>query len=130
MRKFFAIEIVVFLLVFFGACTVEFLPTLSFTDADSSIIVKVGQHFTITLEENPSTGYMWEDPEISDTEVVKLVSSPKVDDPSEPELVGAPTKVKWEFEALEVGTATIVFKYKRPWEEDVLETKIFSVEVK
>ncbi len=126
MKKIFIWGILVGLMFFLTSCTSGVLPTLNFTADTQAISVKVGQHFTITLQENASTGYIWEDPVISDTSVVKLVKSPRA---SKDELVGAPEDVTWEFEALAEGSATITFEYKRPWESEPAETKIFSVEV-
>ena len=71
--------------------------------------------FEITLEENPSTGYVWSY-EIEDESIVKFVSDEFVggdDEISE----GAPGKHVWVFEGVKDGDTTITFECARSFED-------------
>lgn len=87
---------------------------------------------TLTLEReaNPTTGYEWSC-EISDPEVVKLVSQEyEADSKSEETAGGGGTEV-FVFEGGKKGTATITLNYQRPWEEtdeDMIEELPVSVD--
>lgn len=87
---------------------------------------------TLTLEReaNPTTGYEWSC-EISDPEVVELVSQEyEADGKSEETAGGGGTEV-FVFEGVKKGTATITLNYRRPWEEteeDIIEEIQVSVD--
>lgn len=74
-----------------------------------------GNQFTITLEENPSTGYVWTYT-INDEALVKFVSDESI--ASESGLMGAPGQHKFTFESLGNGVSTIGFEQKRPFEDE------------
>lgn len=74
--------------------------------------VTAGESFNISLESNPTTGYMWE-PEF-DTEFLKLVDRKYVSDSTLPGFPGVET---FEFEALKAGESEIKLVYKRSWED-------------
>jgi len=76
----------------------------------------VGQSFTITLESNPTTGYMWQFAKPLDKNLLELIrSSHSVNNRK---LVGSPGKQLWSINALKAGKTVIFFKYMRPWEKD------------
>jgi len=74
--------------------------------------VSLGSTFTVTLEENASTGYSWQYQILGDgiSEIGKKVLA---DDSGK---VGAPSKVIWTFQAVDDGNSAIVFRYFRSWE--------------
>ncbi|MBN2795826.1 MAG: protease inhibitor I42 family protein [Clostridia bacterium] len=74
-----------------------------------------GDQFTITLEENPSTGYVWTYT-IHDEALVKYISDETL--ASDSGLMGAPGQHQFTFESLENGISTISFEKKRPFEEE------------
>ncbi len=119
--------LLIFLSILFLTSCSFFL--VEFTTDSRAYEVKVNQQFMIVLEENPSTGYLWENPIISDESVVRFISGPSRNTKSI-EIVGAPIKTKWRFEAIGKGNATITFHYRRPWEEEIVDTKVFTVTVK
>jgi len=83
-----------------------------------SLTVKVGQEFTVTAEENRSTGYTWL-LDFYDTSYLKLLKDeylPPAGPPGSPP--GAPGERRFTFKALEAGQTQIVMLYKRPWEDD------------
>lgn len=85
----------------------------------AAIIVKEGQ-FSITLEENASTGYLWS--YTADAEALKLVSE-NTQTAKNPNLVGAPSLKTWVFRAEKAGLFTLNFAYARSWEKDVPPAK-------
>ncbi|KUK80134.1 MAG: Chagasin family peptidase inhibitor I42 [Mesotoga prima] len=74
--------------------------------------VNIGSTFTITLEENASTGYTWHYEILGDG--VREVAKDVVTDTSGK--VGAPSRVTWTFQAVDEGNTSIVFRYFREWE--------------
>ncbi|MCG2685983.1 protease inhibitor I42 family protein [Candidatus Parcubacteria bacterium] len=83
----------------------------------------VGEEFTIRLEANATTGYSWE--VTYDEEYLELTDQDYETEAS-PEIVGAGGRAVFTFQALTVGETEITFSYSRPWEEEILETRIFT----
>ncbi len=93
------------------------------------LTVEMGKEFTVTLRENPSTGYSWTyaiDPEeglvyISDEAVLSSVPSG---------LAGAPNDRVWTFKAEARGTYRITFVYDRGFEASQNpKTEIYEITV-
>jgi len=70
---------------------------------------------TVKLGSNPTTGYEWEEAEISNMAVVAQTSREFIG-PEDTEIVGASGTDTWVFDSKNVGNATIKFNYSRPWE--------------
>ena len=95
----------------------------SLTNRDP-VTVKVGEKFEVTMEENPSTGYVWllldQELEFHGLKgVVRLSDSryePAKTNEDAPILVGAPGKRTMELEALSQGNGTVHLILGRPWE--------------
>ncbi|MDD5604439.1 MAG: protease inhibitor I42 family protein [Dehalococcoidales bacterium] len=103
----------------------------AYYDPEEDIDSGVSKEFIvlIALESNPSTGYRWE--AVYNTEMLELVE--ETFEPGEfakENIVGAGGTELFRFKALNKGQTDITFKYKRSWETEVLETKIFTVEIK
>ena len=80
--------------------------------------VAVGGSLTVTLCSNPTTGFQWESPQITDQTVLEQVDHKLVMPESEPPPPpGTPGQEVWTFKALKEGTSTISMEYSRPWEE-------------
>ena len=91
---------------------------------DNEIVARVGQTFVVELEGNPTTGYQWGLAE--DDARFRLVKK----DYAHPGAgIGAATKERFHIEALQPGSTTLTFKYKQPWEAEVLDTKSFRLRV-
>lgn len=87
------------------------------------IALRIGETLNVRLEGNPSTGYDW-DAAASDEDSLSRVairdlgadhhseSAP----PNAPRLVGAPVMRAWSVTAVLLGTARLIFNYRRPWE--------------
>lgn len=87
--------------------------------------IKVNESFVITLKSNPTTGYSWNAD--FDENFLSLVLQEYV--PDNENLVGSGGVEKFTFTGLEAGTTAITMNYKRPWEEESIETQIFTVNI-
>lgn len=66
----------------------------------------------ITLDSNPSTGYVWEY-KISDENVLKFQDEKFISDKTKGHIVGAIGKSVYTFKALSKGNVTVTFAYQR-----------------
>ena len=101
----------------------------TFTDPGQAISIGVNQEFVITLGSNPTTGYMWQ--ESHDETMLELVE--KTYEPGEAAkqgAVGAGGVDYFRFKALKTGETKITMTYKRPWQEESVEQKVFTVNIK
>ena len=93
-------------------------------DPASTMNRKVGETFTISLESNPTTGYMWQPG--YDSEFLKLVDRKFVSDSTIP---GSPGIEIFEFLALKEGEVKVQMVYKRSWEAQILEEHVTLVSI-
>jgi inhibitor of cysteine peptidase len=100
----------------------------TYTDPAAKITANVGDRFVIALDSNPTTGYGWEiGYDMNELELVKDEYKP---DEKAAGLVGAGGTQYYELKALKTGDSEITLVYKRSWETEVIETRIFTVEIK
>lgn len=88
---------------------------LSAADNGGVIGASAGQRIILTLESNASTGYQWNLAEEPDADVLAFVSSKYVE-PEDGEVVGAPGKEVWEWDAVAEGSTVLRLEYVRPFE--------------
>ncbi|MFC1847467.1 protease inhibitor I42 family protein [Chloroflexota bacterium] len=100
----------------------------TYLDAEKTINTGVNQEFVIALDSNPTTGYGWE--ESYDDSVLNLVDDRYEPDEKAAGLVGAGGTQYFQFEALKAGQTEITLVYKRHWETEILEQKVFNVDIK
>jgi predicted secreted protein len=78
--------------------------------------MSVGDQVKVTLCSNPTTGFAWQEPEISNAGVVSLAgksfSAPVA---GESPAVGAAGTDDITLEATAKGTSTVVLRYSQPW---------------
>jgi predicted secreted protein len=78
--------------------------------------MSVGDQLKVTLCSNPSTGFSWQEPEISDNGVVSLTeksfSAPVT---GSEQVVGAAGTDSITLKATAKGTSTVVLRYSQPW---------------
>ena len=100
----------------------------TYTDSGQTIDIGVNQEFVIALGANPTTGYDWE---VSlDEAMLELVEKTyKLPEEAEHEVVGAGGVDYFRFKALKAGETEITLVYKRTWEEEGIEQKIFTVNI-
>ncbi len=96
----------------FELATDNSIPDIYYSVETEYMEVKKGDNFTVRLDENPTTGYMWSI-EASDGLVVL---SDKYIPPQDESLIGAGNVHVWEIQAVETGTQQVNGIYKRPWE--------------
>lgn len=103
--------------------------TKTYVDAEKTISTGVNQEFVIALDSNPTTGYDWE--ESYDESMLRLVESKyEMGKEAEEGKVGAGGTQYFRFRALKKGKTEITVTYKRSWETDYAEQKVFNVDVK
>ncbi len=79
--------------------------------------VAVGDMVKVTLCSNPTTGFAWQEPAISDTAVISLVDKtfgPAKAGEAGP-AVGAAGTDSFTLKATAKGTSIVVLKYSQPW---------------
>ena len=103
-------------------------PVAKMVEADNgtSVDLKTGETFTISLEGNPTTGYIWEVSGI-DPAVVEQVGEP--DFKSDSKLIGAGGMFTFTFKAVAPGSATVTLVYHKSWEKDVAPLYEYEVMV-
>jgi len=101
----------------------------TYTDSGRTINICLNQEFVIALGSNPTTGYSWQ--ENHDESMLKLEESwYEVGGEAKEGVVGAGGIEYFRFKALKTGETDITLLYKRPWEEEVLDQKVFIVDIK
>ena len=99
-----------------------------YSDPDRIVEVMVGEDFIIALDSNPTTGYIWEAKFNSnfikhDKEIDRKFYSAS-------ERIGAGGKEEFKFQPLKSGKTEIIMLYKRVWEAEPIEKKVFNIEIK
>jgi len=100
----------------------------AYTNSEQLINTTVNQEFTIALDSNPTTGYGWE--ASYDENMLSLEKEEYNPDVKVPGLVGAGGTQYYHFKALKVGETEITVTYKRSWETESAEQKVFTVDIK
>jgi inhibitor of cysteine peptidase len=119
----------VFLLFTVGMASGCKAASTKLTSADNSttVNIKVGDPFTISLEGNPSTGYSWEAKDLN-TDMLEQTADPefKSDNPG---LIGSGGTITLSYKALKAGTTTLTLLYHRSWETAVEPQSAFTVTI-
>ncbi|TET26809.1 MAG: proteinase inhibitor-like protein [Dehalococcoidia bacterium] len=98
----------------------------TYTDSGQRIEIGINNEFVIALGSNPTTGYSWQ--ESHDESMLRLVESKF--EPAEDDVVGAGGIEYFRFRALKTGDTEVTLVYKRAWEEEILDEKVFAVTIK
>jgi predicted secreted protein len=96
--------------------------TASKTEKENTI--HKGGIYTVTLNENPSTGYTWY---VICSDGLEELSEKLT--PSTSHLLGAAGIREIKFQAIKKGKQTIKAKYKRPWEKSCIKYLRFELNV-
>ena len=128
MKKFLVLGMVLLLSIFVVAGCAGGTAVSTYTDPAQTINVGVNQEFMIALDSNPTTGYNWE--EKHDAAMLSLVDSKYEPDKKAAGLVGAGGTQYFQFKALKTGKTEITLTYKRSWESEIGEQKVFKVDIK
>ena len=105
------------------------IQVVTVVQADQGRTIKLerGDTLVISLESNPSTGYVWQIDK-HESPILKL-ASPPVFQPATHPMPGAPGHQRFEFTAVWRGSGSIELDYLRPWEKGVVPAKTFTVVV-
>lgn len=99
---------------------------LAVSDAGTTVKIKNGDTFRVTLDGNPTTGYAWE-PENLDTAI--LAQQGDWEFKPDSSAVGAGGAVTTTFKAVGPGTTTLRLIYHRPFEQGVAPVKTWEVTI-
>jgi predicted secreted protein len=91
---------------------------------NETIIVAVGEEYTVSLRSIPATGYVWQ------TEALPKNSRFLGSDYEKSESAlppGAPTRQIFRFRTMKAGEYKLSFVLKRQWESNAIETRIVAV---
>ena len=101
----------------------------TYIDSGQTIDIGVNQEFVIAIGANPTTGYDWE---VSlDETILELVEKTyKPAEEAEHEIAGAGGVDYFRFKAVKAGEVELAMVYKRPWEEEGIDHKVFKVDIK
>ena len=99
----------------------------TYTDSGQTISIGITQEFVIALGSNPTTGYSWQ--ESYDGTMLELVGGESTYKESKEGVVGAGGIEYFRFKALKAGETEITLAYKRPWEEEIVEQKVFTINI-
>ena len=112
------------------AIDVSYDDFMNLQHISQEVEVAVGDSFTVTLCSNPTTGFEWESPRITDQTVLEQVGHKfEALEFTDPPKEGAAGKEVWTFQALKEGESTVSMEYSRPWEEGEEATWTFNLTV-
>lgn len=92
------------------------------TNNNETVTVSTGSEITISLDENPTTGYEWN---VTSSAGLEYVNDTYI--VPETELVGAGGMHVWQYLAAEEGAAEFTAINKRPWEETTGNETTFTM---
>jgi inhibitor of cysteine peptidase len=96
---------------------------LTSADNDKTVELRVGAAATLTLPENPSTGYRWA-LDAADPKVVDITGQ---DYAQTSQAVGGGGQAQWTIKAKAPGETTVALKRWRAWEGDKSVVERYSV---
>jgi len=101
----------------------------TYIDSGQTIDIGVNQEFVIAIGANPTTGYDWE---VSlDETMLELVEKiyKLAEEAEEYKVVGGSGVDYFRFKALKAGETEITMVYKRSWEEEDIDQKLFTINI-
>jgi len=101
----------------------------TYNGSGQAVSIGVNEEFLIVLDSNPTTGYEWEDS--YDGSMLELIE--KTYEPGESAkqgAIGAGGVEYFRFKALKEGETEITMTYKRSWEEEFAEKRVYEVSIK
>jgi inhibitor of cysteine peptidase len=99
------------------------------SDAGKSFDLAKGGVLEITLEGNPTTGYLWGVLAVNDAVLKSAGDFVFNQDAAPAGMVGVGGKFTFKFQAVGAGAAQLKFGYQRPWEKNVPPIETFQVNV-
>jgi inhibitor of cysteine peptidase len=96
-------------------------------EGDMDISIKKGGVLEISIESNPTTGYLWSLEGFSGTDVLASMGKYKYVRLSD--RLGAGGKQIYSFKAVKKGNARLIFEYRREWEKKDNPEKRYTAKV-
>ena len=96
-----------------------------YTRQDQKISARVGEEFVITLDANPTTGYLWQPP--AEHDLLRFVDRRFTPSGS---AIGSGGGEELRFRCVAAGSAPMTLKYQRPWEDVAAEQFTLTLEVR
>jgi len=106
------------------ACSSHREIRLDKKDSGRQIEIKEGQTLAITLQANPTTGYLWE---VVECDQSILAQAGEPDFQPQSHKIGAPGEQTLHFDTRKSGNTTLTLVYHRPWEKEVAPLETFSL---
>lgn len=97
-------------------------------DAGGQVDLHAGQILTVSLESNPTTGYLWQVARYDDA-ILHQLGEAEFKQGGEEGLVGAGGIETFRFETVRTGETSLELMYVRPWEQGVTPEKMFTIQV-
>ena len=97
------------------------------TEGVGEIDMRVGDTLELSFESNPTTGYQWEVAELN-PDVLRQVGEAEYIAPTS-NLLGAPGKEIFRFEAISTGETLLKLVYHRPFEPEVPPEQSYEVNI-
>jgi inhibitor of cysteine peptidase len=98
-------------------------------NTNAPVTVSRNQTLVVTLEANVTTGYRWEAVTGYAPVLTRLPTPDYAARPGATPSVGAPGDMTFRFRAENVGTTTLEFAYRRPFEPDIAPAKTIHYDV-
>ena len=99
----------------------------TYIDQGETIDTSVDKEFVIALDSNPTTGYNWE---VSYDDTMLSLEYEEYSSEKCEGLVGAGGTQYFAFKALKAGETRIETVYKRNWEEESIDQRDFTVNIR
>ena len=99
----------------------------AYINQEKTIDIGVDKEFLIALDSNPTTGYNWE---VSYDDTMLSLEYEEYDAEKCEGLVGAGGTQYFAFKALKAGETRIDTVYKRSWEEEIIDQREFTVNIR
>lgn len=93
---------------------------------ERDVDIPLNENFEIILPETRTTGYRWVSESAGDPVCVLLGESTH----SSGRVPGQAGTHTWQFRAAQPGTATIEFRYRRPWKQAEAPSRSFKIRVR
>ena len=115
-RKFARLGTVVMPIVLASCDCLDPAIQLDADDNGTAVTVAVSECFRVSLNSNPSTGYVWEVAE-SDASILETTGQRFAPAPG-PDMPGKGGTDIWDFTGRSPGSTTLRLEYRRPWETE------------
>jgi len=91
-----------------------------------TVSLSIGAQVKITLRSRLATGYAWEAMQANPV-LLEPIDVPEFH--ADSLAPGAEGNVLFQYSAREKGETTLIFKYRRPWEQDVEPLSVYQINV-